>query len=143
MRRKETFSINTREIVSIPNMETNMDTFRPQMMISLLRHVNYDDPILEFVSDELCLAIANKMPIFCAETSSWKIVELLRAIGAKVKEESRAYAEKKADYFRKRKNWKEMAAEALGVAFGCVVAGPIGLLPALGPPVIKVLVKDP
>jgi len=125
-----------------PPAQESMGRFRFQIKDALREYLGFNEKLLEFVCDEICLAIYYKIPILCAESSSWKIVELLRKSGAQVKEELRGYGEKKAAYFKKREAWKEAAAAALGIAFVWLIGSPV--TPAMaGLPIIKVLVKDP
>jgi hypothetical protein len=65
-------------------------------------------------------------------TSSWKVVEVLRRIGAKVKEGIIEYGETKKSMFSDEKKWKKIASIAAKGALVWVFGGPDAGLTSLG-----------
>ena len=60
------------------------------------------DELVQCVSEEIRLALQYNpvpIPIMCTETSSWKIVEIMRRSGAMIKEGIIEYSERKKDFF--------------------------------------------
>jgi hypothetical protein len=125
-------------------LEPDIENFKSiHVLPAIRRYKDYPEPILQFVSDEICAALQSKMPIFCTETSSWTIVNILRGIGAKVKSEVIEHARDKSLLFKKKKTWKKVLAITAGSAFAWVLCGPIGGLGALGTSAIYVAIEDP
>ena len=125
-------------------LEPEIENFKSIHVVpAIRRRKDYPEPILQFVSDEICSALQSKTPIFCTETSSWTIVNILREIGAKVKSEVIEHARDKSLLFKKKKTWKKVLAITAGSAFAWVICGPIGGLGALGTSAIYVAIEDP
>lgn len=122
----------------------DFEEFRQEHLVgSLRRKVTPRKNLVAFISDEICLALSSELPIFCTETSSWKIVEILRRSGSKVKKVIKEYGQEKYAVFRKRKTWKKVISRAGGAAFAWALGGPVAGLGALGAASISVAVEDP
>jgi hypothetical protein len=123
-----------------PEMEGFKST---HIILAIRRYKDFPEPVLQFVSDEICSALQSEVPIFCTETTSWTIVNILKGIGAKVKSEVIEHARDKSLIFKKKKTWKKVLAITAGSAFAWVLGGPIGGLGALGASTIYVAIEDP
>jgi hypothetical protein len=97
----------------------------------------------EFMSDEISLALSYTMPIFCTETSSFKIVQFLTRIGANIKDKIIAHGETKAAFFGQAEAWKKVLSGGLGAAFIWAFGGPTAGLLALGASGITIVIEDP
>jgi hypothetical protein len=133
------------------DLNIEMREFRDQHINSPIRRY-VDDPNLQFMNDELvqcvseliCLALQtqpNSVPIFCTETSSWKLVEIMKKSGAKIKGEIIEFTERKKLFFRE--NWKKVLSKAVGAAFVWVWGGPAAGLGNLGVNGITIVIEDP
>jgi hypothetical protein len=139
--------------IEMTNLNFMMKNFMNQHIVSPLRkHVinnsqNFQiaaDEHVQCVSEEICLALQYNpvpIPIMCTETSSWKIVEIMRRSGAMIKEGIIEYSERKKEFFRE--NWKQVLSKVAGVAFIWMFGGPNAGLEKLGMSGITLAIEDP
>jgi hypothetical protein len=113
---------------------------------ALKKHTDLSGPVLEFVSDEISLALHKKIPILATQTSSWKIVQILENIGAKVQKEIVQDGETKEVFLNKdtkKKNWRTAVAKSTGAAFIWCIGGPSSSMSNQGVKGISVVIEDP
>ena len=136
-------------------LDKKLEEFRKQyVVVALRRHIIDNDPNLQFITDdviqfisaEICLALgaySNPIPtpIFCTQTSSWKIVEIFKKIGANMKNEIIEYAEHKKTFFRE--NWEIVLCKAARGAFVWVFEGVEHLGFELGFEGMQIAIEDP
>ena len=108
-----------------------------------LRTVGAPPKAAEFMSDEISLALSYASPIFCTETSSFKIVQFLRRIGANIKDKIVEHGETKVAFFSQAEAWKKVLSGGLGAAFIWAFGGPTAGLLALGASGITIVIEDP
>jgi hypothetical protein len=121
---------------------------------ALRRHTDFYDPLLGFVSDEISLALWKKIPILATQTSSWKIVQILEKIGAKVNKEIIEDGETKQLYLNKelylnknqnsqKASWRKALAKTTGVGFIWLIGGPSAEMTTQGVNGISAVIEDP
>ena len=82
-------------------------------------------------------------PIFCTETSSFKIVQYLRRIGANIKDKIVEHGETKVAFFSQAEASRKVLSGGLGAAFIWAFGGPTAGLLALGASGITIVIEDP
>jgi hypothetical protein len=121
-------------------LDSIFDNFKTQHLIGPLRKYLLDgdskvqlmgEEIVHFVADEICLALQYSVPILCTETSSHKIVEVLKKIGANVKTNPIQCPEDKKNLLKDNSSGQVLAVAA-GVALVYMWGGPNGGLESLG-----------
>jgi hypothetical protein len=101
------------------------------------------EEILDFLTEEICLALVTTTPIFCTETSSWRIVDFLRRMGAKIKEKIIEYGETKAAFFHQKDARKKVLSVAVGGALVWAIGGPAAGIETWVPGATAIAIEDP
>ena len=86
----------------------NLINFKNYLLTSL--HSNFSslkESTIQFIQEEICLSIYTQHPILCTETASWKVVDILKKIGAHIKKEVILHGEQKSKLPMQKDFWKK------------------------------------